>query len=502
MKKRIVGLLGAGIVLVVAIASVRAVMVYPDRQLVIENPQPPLALDAEQAAQRLADVIRFPTITQDEAPYLEPQPFIDFHNYLEAQYPAVTAFATRHVFNKYSLVYEFPGTNPELKPILLMGHMDVVSVDEDTLSDWTHPPFAGVISDGQIWGRGAIDNKASVMALMEAMEHLLQTGAQPERSIFFSFGHDEEIGGENGAAEIARYFASRDLNFEFVLDEGGAITEGLMPGFEQPIAVIGVAEKGFVNVRLVVEQPGGHSSKPPASTGAGILARAIVQLEDNQFPTTLKFTNMTFDAVGHYAGFGARFGMANQWLTGPLVESAILANESSASGIRTSTAATMLKGSSKSNILPTRASAVVNFRIMPGETAESVVTRVRSVIDDPRVSIEPFMASNPSPVSSIDAYGYRLIEKNIRELDPNVLVAPYLVQGGTDSKHFYGLSDAVYRFLMVRVTPETVNTFHGIDERLGVEDFANGIRFFVMLLEQSSFPDKDQRGGEATAKAH
>ncbi len=371
-----------------------------------------------------------------------------------------------------------------------MGHMDVVPVDQETKEKWTHEAFAGVIDDEKVWGRGALDDKATVMALMEAMELSLKEGKQPIRTIYFAFGHDEEVGGSQGAKNIAEHFQQQGLSFEFVLDEGGAILKGYIKNVAQSVGIIGIAEKGFMNIRLIAERPGGHSSMPPENTGPGILASAIVKLEQNKFPATLRYTNLTFDAIGSYADFTTRFAMANQWLTASLIKKKLLSDPSKAAGLRTTTAVTMMKGSSKSNILPTKASVVVNFRILPGETWQTVLANVKEIINDERVGYEVFMNNNPSKVSSTDSKGYKWISQTIREFEPDSLVAPYLVMGGTDSKYFYPLTDSVYRFLMIKLTPDVQKTIHGIDEHIKIEDYVEGIQYFHELFRKVSFDNE------------
>jgi carboxypeptidase PM20D1 len=338
-----------------------------------------------------------------------------------------------------------------------------------------------------VWGRGALDDKSTVMALMEAMELTLAAGDKLQRTIYFSFGHDEEIGGKQGASNIAKYFTEKGISFEFVLDEGGVILDkGMMPGIDKQVAIIGIAEKGFVNIRLVVDQLGGHSSQPPEHTGPGVLAQAIVKLEENKFPTDLSFTNMTFDKIGFYTDFSSKLAMSNQWLFAPIIEKVMISNPKTAASIRTTTAVTMLSGSSKSNILPTTSTAVVNFLIMPGQTYETVADYVKKTINDPSIKLEVFMESNPSPVSKTDSFGYQLLEQTIREFDEDILVAPYMVQGGTDAKYFYPLSNAIYRFIMVKISNELLSSIHGIDERIVIDDYILGVQFFHQIIKKSA----------------
>lgn len=488
--KKLIAYIFTIIVVVVLVGVYRANTFYVDNQYypsVITNK---VKVDRNLVVQHFQQAIQIATISKDYPAPVTPEPFLAFHQHLIDSFPAVHGVAERTIINDYSLVYKFKGTQEDLKPVLFMGHMDVVTVDEGTLEKWTHAPFVGTIADGQIWGRGAIDDKSTVMALMEAMELALQKGKQPERTVYFAFGHDEEIGGSQGAKKIAAYFEQQGIYFEFVLDEGGVILEDIVQSVGQPVALIGIAEKGFVNIRLIAERPGGHSSMPPENTGPGILAQAIVKLEDNKFPATLQYANIMFDAIGSFADFTSRFAMANQWLTSALVKRTLLSAKNTAAGLRTTTAVTMLKGSSKSNILPTKATAVVNFRILPGETWETVLARVKTIIDDPRIDYEVFMNNNPSSVSSVESIGYKLIEQTIREFADDAIVAPYLVPGGTDSKYFYRLTDSVYRFLMIRLGASTLNIVHGIDERISIDNYVMGIQYFYELLRKSAFDNE------------
>jgi len=486
MKKVILFVTGL-IVLVTSISLWQAMFHYQNVQYQPASKLIPASVNQSAAVERLSQAIQIQTISKDDPKAFNPAPFINFHQFLKEKFPKVHKAAQLTKISDYSLVYKFEGSDPDLKPILLMGHMDVVPVDEITATQWRHSPYSGTVADGMVWGRGAIDDKSTVMALMEAMELTLSDNVAFERSLYFAFGHDEEIGGKEGAAEVAKYFKKQDITFEFVLDEGGLIIEeGMMPGVDSKVAIIGIAEKGFMNIRLLVEQPGGHSSQPPENTGPGILAQAIVKLEANKFPTDLSFLNTTFDKVGYYADFKSRLALANQWLFAPIIEKSLLSKGKTAASIRTTTATTMLSGSDKSNVLPTTSTAVVNFRIMPGQTTQSVAKFVEEVIDDPRVKLEVFMENNPSKVSDINNSGYQLLEQAIRQIDDNILVAPYLVQAATDSKHFYQVSDNIYRFIMVKINDDLLKSIHGIDERIVIEDYIQGIQYFHQVIKKST----------------
>jgi len=485
MKKLLLGF-GAVILGLVVIMLVRVNTVFEDVQLAPAEGLPQIALDEDAIVQRFAGAIRFRTISHDDRSNFDADAFRALHDYLEQSFPLVHDRAEITAINDYSLVFHIAGSDPALKPVLFMGHTDVVPVDDVTLAEWTHDPFAGTIADGMIWGRGTMDDKLSVMSFLEATERLLADGFQPTRSLYLSFGHDEEVGGKDGAKEVAKYLNEQGIEFEFVLDEGGIVGEGLMRGVDRPVAIIGVAEKGYVNLRLRVDAPGGHSSQPPPQTALGIVSRAVIKVEDNPFPAQLTYVKQTFDAIAPYSTFSNRLAMANTWLLAPLIKSQLLGDKKSAATMRTTTAATMASGSSKSNILPTRAEAVVNFRIIPGETAESVRDHVIGIIDDDRVDVSMEYAIDPSPVSPTDSQGYELLARMIRGFDDNIVVAPYLVQGGTDARYFYSVSPNVYRFIMARATLDTMRRVHGIDERIPIDDYLTAIRFYHAVIRQAT----------------
>ncbi|MCJ8269300.1 MAG: M20 family peptidase [Psychrosphaera sp.] len=488
MKKTLTFLIPL-VALLAVIILFRTFFSFEDQQLVSTPSTIIPTIDEPLALKRLSGAIQIKTISYDDREKVDKQTFLQLHQHLQQSFPLIHQQAQKQVINQHSLVFHLAGIVASLKPELFLAHLDVVPVDNNTLSNWTHPPFSGEITDGgtskgTIWGRGTMDDKGGLMALMEAVELMRKNNIQPNRDIYLAFGHDEEIGGLEGAAKIAQHFKQQNIEFEFVLDEGGAITQGMMQGFDRPVALVGIAEKGYVNVHLVVEADGGHASQPPKQTAVGILSQAIVNLENNPFPASLEFTQMTFDAIGNEAAFGPKLAMSNLWLTSPLIKNTLLGQSKLAASLHTTMAATMVSGSSKSNILPTQATGVVNVRIFPGETWETVKQRMISIIDDPRVKVTTTKNVNPSPVSSVDSFGFRLIAQSIRDLDDQILVAPYLVQGGTDSKYFVEVSANVYRFLMIRATRSTLKRLHGIDEQITVSEYMDTIRFYYQMLNR------------------
>lgn len=485
LMKRILLSISLLLVILIIVLFYRAYFVFENNQYQVSHPALTLNIDEHAAIQRFSQAIQIQTVSYDDISNFDGKPFLAFHQFLETSYPVVHQKTAVSTFNDYSLLFHLRGTNSQLKPVLFMGHMDVVPIEQMSASQWLHHPFSGKLDDGSIWGRGSIDDKGSVIALMEAMELYLSAGNQPQRSIYFAFGHDEEVGGA-GAMAIAEYFSAQKTEFEFVLDEGGIISQGLVPGTEQPIALIGIAEKGFVNLRLTVKSDGGHSSQPPNQTAAGILAKAIVKVEENPFPAKFDFFNLIFNSIGYSTGLATRLPLANLWLLEPFVMQALLAKPSAAASTRTTTAVTMLQGSNKSNVLPTVASAVVNFRILPGDTIEEIQSDIENIINDTRVQVSIELASNASSVSPVNTLGYRLIESTIRRIDDNILVAPYLVLGATDSRHFEKLSPNIYRFMMASFDSSTLKQFHGVNERLSSKDYLHSIQFYSEMIRQSA----------------
>ena len=485
MKKSILGI-GAVLIGLIAITVFRAITVFEDVQLAPAENLARVELDEQQVVERMAGAIRFRTISHDDRSNFDADAFLAFHDYLRESFPLVHERADLTLINDFSLVFHIAGSDPSLKPVMLMGHMDVVPVDDVTLAKWTHDPFAGAVVDGEIWGRGTIDDKLSVMSFLEAVEALIRDGIEPRRSLYLSFGHDEEVGGQDGAKAVAEHFEEQGIEFEFVVDEGGVVLDDVIESVDRPVALIGVAEKGYLNLRLRVDAPGGHSSTPPPQSGLGILSRAIVKLEENPFPAELTHVKKTFHAFAPHASFTRRLAMGNTWLFGPAIRAVLVNDNAMAAAMRTTTAATMASGSSKSNILPTRAEAVVNFRILPGETAESVRERVVDIIDDERVEVIMGTNINPSPVSPTNSTGYELLAQTIRGFDDDILVAPNLLSGGTDARYFHAVSPNVYRFVMVRATADTLKIIHGIDERIAVEDYLMAIRFYYALIRRAT----------------
>ena len=489
MAKKIFLVLGAIVVVLAAVMSVRAARM-PSRQAAADG-APSIEVDADAAAQRFAGAIRFPTISHERVEDTDTAAFVALHDYLAASYPLVQENLTRETVADLSLLYTWEGTEPALAPVVLMGHMDVVPVVPGTEGDWLHDPFGGEIVGGFVWGRGSMDDKIGVVAVLEAVEALLSEGFRPRHTVYLAFGHDEEVGGVRGAASIAGLLRERGVDaYGMVVDEGGAVVRGMLPGIDGPVAMVGIAEKGYVNLELLVEGAGGHSATPPAHTNIGILAEAISELEAHPFPARFEgVARSTFDYLAPEMSFGARLVLANLWLTRTPVTHMLLRTPQTASMVRTTTAVTIIEGGVKANVLPITARAVVNHRILPGETGESVAERVRQVVDDDRIQVRIHggEAVDPSPVSDAEGPAFQLLARTVRQVmaGEDVVVAPYLVMGGTDAKHFASGSDAVFRFLPAPMGADALELAHGTNERMSVEGLVTSIRFYQQLLRNA-----------------
>jgi len=479
-------IVGGALALLVAILAVNTAR-FRSRQVRVPSVEG-IAVDAERCARNLARALTFATVSHERAEGFDHAVFGAFHSFLGETYPRVHEALQREVVEGSSLLYTWPGSEPSLAPLVLMAHIDVVPAGEANGDDWTHPPFAGEIADGFVWGRGALDDKASLVGILEAVEALLGEGLAPRRTVYLAFGHDEELGGWQGAAAVATRLEELGVRAAMVLDESGVLAQGIVPQIDRPVALIGIAEKGFVSLQLEVEQEGGHSSMPPVSTAIGILAAALARLERKPFPARMTdIARLQFDFLGPEMPLFRRLILANRWLLAPLVRSKMEQKPTTAAALRTTMASTLISGGEKENVLPQRACATINLRLLPGDTEETILAHVRRAVDDPRVSlrrggIRPRFASS---VADVESEGFTTLTRTIRELFPEALVAPYLVLGATDAWHYGRISDCVLRFLPLRLTEEDLKRIHGTDERIAVDNLTEVVRFYAQLIKGS-----------------
>lgn len=450
------------------------------------------SLDRTALTTHLAEALRIPTISHFEEAQRDSEAFLSLHTLLESRFPRVHKALTRETVSDLSLLYRWEGGEPQLAPALLAAHLDVVPVEPGTEADWVHPPFSGAIAKGVIWGRGALDDKINVLAQLEAVESLLSDGFQPKRSLYLAFGHDEEVGGNRGAAAIAKRIADSGESLAFVLDEGGALTPGLLPGIAGTVAVVGVAEKGYVSFDLVAHGSGGHSSMPPPDQSVVILAHALSRVDANRPPAQLTPASRSMiEALAPEAPFAARIFLANLWLFEPLLLHFAALEPSVDALVRTTTAPTLLSAGIKDNVVPETARAVVNFRILPGDSSEAIARHLGNTIQDPRVEViaRP-RHREPSRESNIGGPAFDLLAATIRGTFPETVVTPYLVAGGTDARHYRNLSPNVYRFAPIVLRPDDRNRLHGTNERILVDDYVDAVHFYrALILNLDRLPD-------------
>lgn len=452
----------------------------------------PVALDEAAMAQRLSAAIAFATISATpESPSLDA--FHALQARLAADFPRVHAQLAHESINDASLLFRWNGRG-ECAPLLLAAHQDVVPVEPGTESGWTHPPFAGVIADGYVWGRGAIDDKASLLAILEAVEHLLGEGFVPECPVYLAFGHDEEIGGTHGAKAMAELLHTRGVTPAFVLDEGGALTQGSFAGLDVPLATVGVAEKGYLSVRLSARGEGGHSSMPPRTSAIGRVATAVSALERNRPPAAISDVQRELlRRTAPHLPFAQRLALANLWISAPVVESLLSASPITDATLRTTTAPTMFHAGIKDNVLAQQAEAVVNFRIRPGDSIDGVLAHVRRVIDDAQVEVSRYddFGTEPTAPAPWDNAAFNSIDTALRRASPEtqIVVAPYVTNGATDARHYAVLTPNLYRFAAFKLQADELATFHGTDERIAVAEHARAVRFYIALLREFGATD-------------
>ena len=485
---RLVLIMITGVALVVISAVLFRAASITSRQIHVE-PIAPITIDIKRSAKRLAGAIRYKTVSYQDRSKIDSAEFLRFHQYIEQAFPRVHATLTREVVNEHSLLYTWKGSTEELNPIVLMGHMDVVPVDIGLDVDWTYPPFDGRIADGYIWGRGSMDVKLALTAALEAVEMLVAQEFQPRRTVYLAFGHDEEIGGLSGAANIASLLEERGIRVAFTLDEGSAIVKGIVPGVTKPVALVALAEKGYLTLLLTATGEGGHSSRPKHLTAIGKLARAIHRLETNLMPAELRQPAAgIFDYLASEMPLGMRVVVTNRWLFEPILVSRLEKSPATNAIIRTTTAPTLLPGTgTKENVIPRQASTLVNFRILPGDTVQGVKDRVVHTINDADIKISQYGdAVKASAVSDQDSPEFQALHRTIRQVYPDTVVAPSLVIGGTDSKHYEKIAENSFRFIPMRLEKEDLKRIHGKDERISIENYGEIIQFYVQLLRNTA----------------
>jgi carboxypeptidase PM20D1 len=449
-------------------------------------------VDGRTVAEHLGLAVQLKTIANQDPSKIDPKPFEGFHRLLKRLYPQAHDRLKCEVINKYTLLYTWLGTNPELDPIMLTSHIDVVPAEEGENSGWTHPPFSGVIEDGFVWGRGTMDCKYGIIGIMEAVSNLLKAGYIPERTVYLGFGHDEEVSGIYGAKAMAETLEARGVHLACLLDEGGSVTQGMLTGVNVPAGLIGISEKGVISLKLSTRTDGGHSSTPPANTSIGMLSLAIAALEAEQFPAHLEVITFLMSYFGKFLPFTQRMAFANTWLFGGMLKRKLSLAHTTNAMIRTTTAPTIFHSGHTENVLPANAEAVVNFRILPGDTLRSVYERVVAVVDDDRIQISPNHADtlesdygwDPTPVADTSSPEFIELTNLIEAVFPGAVAAPFLMLGATDARHYAPICQNAFRFSPMVITKDELKCVHGVNERLSLENCARMVAFYVAYIER------------------
>ncbi len=473
-------------------------------QLPDDEPIPLAEIDGEEVARHIGLAIQLKTISNTDPAKVDPLPFEGLRNLLQVLYPQVDDHLTREVINGGGLLYTWQGTEPDLDPIALAAHQDVVPANEAADSGWTHPPFAGEIADGYVWGRGALDCKGSLISIMEAVNNLIRDGFAPRRTVYLLFGHDEECSGTHGAVALADILEARGVRLALLLDEGGSVTTSTLPGIESPVAMIGVTEKGHLSLKLKATTKPGHASTPSTPTAIGALSLAIATLENNPFPQHLDMVEFMMSFVSAELPFMDRLMLANTWLFGGAVKRKLSQNPSTDANTRTTIAPTILRAGSAENVLPATAEGLINLRIFPGETVRETYERIYDLVADQTLEVLPAHGETlegdhtwePTEISDIDSPQFRLLTRLAQSAYPEALVAPFMMNGATDSRHYSKLSHFIFRFSPILLSQEDQDTVHGVNERLSFENAARMVSFMQALIRTASQSDFVRFEGE------
>ena len=442
---------------------------------------PAVPIDIDRAAAHLGEAIRFKTISHQDPAEDDAKAWDDQRAWLAATYPRLHALARRDIVGGGALLYTWAGSDPSLAPIILMAHQDVVPVSEGTERDWTAPPFSGALQGGSIWGRGAVEDKGSLVAIMEAAETLAAQGFKPKRSIIIVSGEHEETSG-GSIPQVVALLAARGVHALYVLDEGLTIIND-NPLTGKPAALIGTAEKGYATLKVAAKGIGGHSSTPPPSTTVVTLAKAVTAIADHPFAMKLEgVPDQMIRSLSSQMSFTTRMAMANRWLFGPLIISKFAASPAGAAQLHTTIAPTMLRGSPKENVLPQEADAWINYRILPGQTTGDVLARAKAAVGGLPVTFSWVgQPHDPSGVASLANPGYRAIAALAADME-QAPAAPGLMIAATDSYKLGPIAQDIYKFQFIRMDLTATEMIHGTNEHMTLANMQRLTQFFARLM--------------------
>ena len=462
-----------------AVILIRAAAFRP-KEAEREEPEPEV-FDRAGAAEALRQLVRCRTVSYIDAAKEDDAEFEKLISLLPQLYPNVFRACTLQRMEDRALLFRWPGRSRE-DPRVFMAHYDVVPVTED---GWSKPPFEAIVEDGVLWGRGSLDTKVTFNGVLYAADHLIAQGFVPEHDCWFAFSGGEEINGP-GAAHIVRWFEENSVRPALVLDEGGAVVEGVFPGVSRPCCLIGIAEKGQVNLKYTVRSDGGHASAPKPHTPVGILAAACRRVEDHPFPSHLTVpVREMFDTLGRHSSFLYRVIFANLWCFRGVLDGICKSSGGELNALmRTTVAFTQFTGSEAANVIPPEASMVSNIRLNPLDSVDSAVERVRRIVGNDDIALEPMKTMEPSPISVIRCAEWDMVADAAADTWRGSLVSPYLMIQCSDSRHYRDLSDRVYRFSAMDLTAEERKTIHGNNERIRLETAERAVEFYIRLMRK------------------
>lgn len=467
----------AAVLLFLAVLIIRALAFRPKAQ-----PNTAVAevnFDKDAAVDALAQLVRCKTISYNDPALEDEEEFQKLIDLLPSLYPNVFDTCSLEKLPDRALLFRWKGKT-EGDPAVMMSHYDVVPVDE---AMWDKPPFEGIIEDGILWGRGTLDTKATFNAIMSAANHLIGEGYVPEKDIYFAFSGGEEVNGM-GAVNIVNYFQQHNIHPALVVDEGGAVVENVFPGVTKPCGMIGIAEKGMINVCYTAHSRGGHASAPPVKTPISALADACRRILDHPFKMHItKPTQALFDTLGRHSTFVYKLIFANLWLFSPVLDLICRMSGGELNAlVRTTTAFTQMEGSNARNVIPTEAKLVSNMRLNPADTVAGAVEYLKKTVNDDDIEITVMESHEPSPISRIDCEGWDKVAAAVSQTWPGCIVSPYLMVQCSDSRHYRDLSDRVYRFSAMDMTSEERKSVHGNNERIRLEAIARSVEFYIRLM--------------------
>ena len=471
----ILGLLG----LLLAVLLIRALCFSPKKQPT-ETPET-VSFDRDAAIDALQKLVQCKTVSYNDPAMEDEAEFQKLIDLLPELYPNVFATCSFQQLPDRALLFRWPGKSADA-PSVMMAHYDVVPVDEER---WEKPPFAGIIEGQFLWGRGTLDTKVTFNGVLSSANHLIGTGFVPENDIYFAFSGGEEVNGQ-GAVNIVRYFTQEGIQPALVVDEGGAVVEHVFPGVKAPCGMIGIAEKGMMNVRYTVRSSGGHASAPLPKTPVTTLAKACASVVKHPFKMHLtKPAAEMFDTLGRHSSFALKLVFANLWLFRPVLDLICRTGGGEMNAlVRTTTAFTMMQGSNARNVLPTEASLISNMRLNPADSVASAEAYLKKAVNDESVDITVLESFEPSPISETDCESWNKVADAVSQTWPGCIVTPYLMVQCSDSRHYRDLSRHVYRFSAMDMTAEERKSIHGNNEKIRLESIARAVEFYIRLMKK------------------